>query len=118
MSNMQFNVIMLIYIAVYTDTQPLCKIASMHTTKTHTHIIYIYRLCIDYMYVYIHPKSILSDSKHSHPTINLCDLPAPRAELQELSRHIEAAAVVSTSIRWEKLRVTAENDGSTYGLVQ
>ena len=70
------------------------------------------------MYVYIHPKSILSDSKHSHPTINLCDLPAPRAELQELSRHIEAAAVVSTSIGWEKLRVTAENDGSTYGLVQ
>ena len=47
------------------------------------------------MSTFIQNLSILSDSKHSRPTIFLCDLPAPRAELQ--SRHIDSCSRVNTT---------------------
>ena len=77
--------------------------------------IYIY-ICI-YLYIYMstfiqNPFFLILNTPNTIINV-ICPRPA-----RSCSRGTSIAAVVSARLGWEKRRVTAEHDGSTYGLVQ
>ena len=84
-----------------------------HYQNTHIYIDYVYRLYVCLHSSKIYPFFLILNTPALPPFFVICPRPA-----RSCSRGTSIAAVVSTQLGWEKLRVTGTWVGSTYGLVQ